>query len=79
MAKKVFRNRVIYIGKGMYIKYNENNEIELTGDLLNAHFFYDKDYCEQVAKSLIEKFPNTEIEVLKLFMDIEIQEVTIIQ
>ena len=78
MYKKVFRNRVISI-QGMYIKYDENGDIGLTGDILNAHFFYDKEYCEREAKRLIEKFPNTEIEVLKLFMDIEIQETTVIQ
>ena len=77
MNKKVFRNRVISV-QGMYIKYDENGEIGLAGDILNANFFYDKEYCEKVANSLIEKFPHTEIEVQKLYMEIEVQETTII-
>lgn len=76
--KKVFRNRVININ-GMYFKYGENGEFELTSDLLNAYFFYEKEYCERIANTLIEKFPRVTIEIQKLFMDIEIQEVTTIQ
>lgn len=75
---KFYRNRVISVGD-WYVKYNSDGEVELTGELLNSHFFYDKDHCENVAKSLFEKFPNAKIEVIKLLMNIEIQEKTQIE
>lgn len=70
---KYYRNRVISVGD-WYVKYNSDGEVELTGELLNSYFFYDKDHCEHIAKSLFDKFPNTKIEVIKLLMNIEIQE-----
>jgi hypothetical protein len=74
MDKKVFRNRVICIGGGMYLKNSPDREVELTGDILEACFFYEKSYCEKVAKSLTDRFSDTAIEMHKLFMTIEVQD-----